>query len=55
MAAAPVTDSRKALTAGLHALGGLAELPIWLAGQARLFPRALSAQTSSPRAGKQLP
>ena len=38
------------------ALGGLAELPIWLAGQARLLPRALiGAQTVSPRSGKQLP
>jgi anaerobic magnesium-protoporphyrin IX monomethyl ester cyclase len=55
MAAAPLTDGRTAITAGLHALGGLAELPIWLAGQARLFPRALSAQTPRQRAGKQLP
>ena len=53
MAAAPLTDGRTAITAGLQALGGLAELPIWLAGQARLFPRGLGAQTSRPRAGKQ--
>jgi len=44
MAAAPLTDGRTTMAAGLHALGGLAELPIWLAGQARLFPRALSAR-----------
>ena len=55
MAAGPPSDGRTAIAAGLHALGGLAELPVWLAGQARLFPRALSAQTLSPRAGKQLP
>ena len=44
MAAAPLTDGRTAMSAGLAALGGLAELPIWLAGQARLLPRALSAR-----------
>src|SRR4051794_39075787 len=55
MAAAPLTDSRTAITTGLHALARLAELPIWLAGEARLFPRGLGGQTSGPRAGKQLP
>ena len=55
MAAGPPSDGRTAIAAGLHALGGLAELPVWLAGQARLFPRALGAQTLGPRAGKQLP
>ena len=44
MAAAPLTDGRTAMSARLQALGGLAELPIWLAGQARLFPQALSAR-----------
>ena len=55
IATAPLTDGRTAIAAGLRALGGLAELPVWLAGQARLIPRALSAQNLSPRAGKQLP
>src|SRR4051812_22504578 len=44
MAAAPLTDGRPTISAGLHALGGLAELPIWLAGRARLFPKTLSAR-----------
>jgi anaerobic magnesium-protoporphyrin IX monomethyl ester cyclase len=44
MATAPLTDGRAAIATGLHALGGLAELPIWLAGQARLFPQSLSAR-----------
>jgi len=33
----------------LQALGGLSELPIWIAGQARLFPHAMGA-----KAGKEL-
>jgi anaerobic magnesium-protoporphyrin IX monomethyl ester cyclase len=36
-------------SAPLRALGGLTELPAWLAGQARLFPHAIGA-----RAGKDL-
>jgi hypothetical protein len=44
MAAVPLTDGRTTVTAGLNALGGLAELPIWLAGQARLFPQSLGAR-----------
>ena len=44
MAAAPLTDGRTTIADGLHVLGGLAELPIWLAGQARLFPQTLSAR-----------
>ena len=44
MAAAPPTHGRMTMSAGLQALGGLAELPIWLAGQARLLPRALTAR-----------
>jgi anaerobic magnesium-protoporphyrin IX monomethyl ester cyclase len=45
MAAAPRTDGRTtAMSARLAALGGLAELPIWLAGRARLLPRTLSAR-----------
>jgi anaerobic magnesium-protoporphyrin IX monomethyl ester cyclase len=44
MTAAPVTDGRAAIATGLRALGGLAELLIWLAGQARLFPQTLSAR-----------
>jgi len=55
MATAPLTDGRTTIGARLAALGGLAELPIWLAGQARLLPRTLTAQTSSARSGKQLP
>jgi len=54
MAAAPLTDGRTGMGARLAALGGLAELPIWLAGRARLLPRTLSAQTPSARSGKQL-
>ncbi len=44
MAAAPLTDGRPTVAAGMRALGGLAELPIWLAGRARLFPQTLTAR-----------
>ncbi|HVV53574.1 MAG TPA: radical SAM protein [Polyangia bacterium] len=44
-----VSDGRSGLAPRLAALGGLAELPVWLAGQARLFP-----QTLSHKIGKQL-
>ena len=44
MAAAPPADGRTAVTTGLRALSGLAELPIWLAGQARLFPKTVTAR-----------
>jgi anaerobic magnesium-protoporphyrin IX monomethyl ester cyclase len=50
MARDPLTEGGPALGARLQALGGLAELPIWLAGQARLFP-----QTLGQKSGKQLP
>ena len=39
MARSPLTNGGTALGARLQALGGLAELPVWLAGQARLFPQ----------------
>jgi len=50
MARGPLTDGGIALGERLQALGGLAELPAWLAGQARLFP-----QTRGQKWGKQLP
>jgi radical SAM superfamily enzyme YgiQ (UPF0313 family) len=43
--------------AGLQALGGLSELPVWIAGQARLFPRGWATKPSArpdTRSGKQL-
>jgi anaerobic magnesium-protoporphyrin IX monomethyl ester cyclase len=39
MARGPLTDGGTPLGERLQALGGLAELPAWLAGQARLFPQ----------------
>ncbi|HEX3901364.1 MAG TPA: radical SAM protein [Polyangia bacterium] len=50
LAAGPFTDGRPDLGTRLQALGGLAELPVWLAGQARLFPQILGQKS-----GKQLP
>jgi anaerobic magnesium-protoporphyrin IX monomethyl ester cyclase len=44
-----LTARRFSASAGFQALSGLAELPIWLAGRARLFPHTIAA-----RAGKEL-
>ena len=57
LAAGPLTDGRPGLETRLQALGGLAELPVWLAGQARLFPQRLgnTGQTLREKSGKQLP
>jgi len=50
MARSRLTDGGTAFGERLQALGGLAELPAWLAGQARLFP-----QTRGHKSSKQLP
>jgi anaerobic magnesium-protoporphyrin IX monomethyl ester cyclase len=50
LAQAPLSDGPAALGARLQALHGFTELPVWLAGQARLFP-----QTRGQKSGKQLP
>ncbi len=48
MARAPLADGA-GLTARLQTLGGLAEFPIWIAGRARLLPKAFGHKS-----GKQL-
>jgi anaerobic magnesium-protoporphyrin IX monomethyl ester cyclase len=50
MARSPLTDGGTALGERLQALGGLTELPVWLAGQARLIP-----QIRGHKSSKQLP
>jgi len=49
LARGPLTIQER-LGERLHALGGLAEFPIWIAGQARLFPQSIGSKSS-----KQLP
>ena len=49
LARAPLSIEER-LRERLQALGGFAEFPIWIAGQARLFPQTIGSKTS-----KQLP